>query len=325
MQRADAFLLCPYALRRVYAFAACGEKLGKFEKNLDGAAQICYNTRMPKILTKREKIERSLITTYRKELWSPFVLAVKKYALIQAGDKIAVCISGGKDSMLLAKLMQQLHRHSEVPFELVFLVMDPGYNAENRQKIEENAGLLGVPITVFESDVFAAAETAGGEAPCYLCARMRRGHLYAKAKELGCNKIALGHHKSDVIETTLMGMLYGAQMQGMLPRLKSTNFEGMELIRPLYCVLERDIVRWQEQNELQFIACACKFTKALTGREEDTFSARRKVKALIAELKKENPNVENNIFQSLHNVQLDTLVEYKQDGERHSFLEKLSK
>ncbi len=251
------------------------------------------------------------------------MLAVKKYALIQAGDKIAVCVSGGKDSMLLAKLMQQLHRHSEVPFELVFLVMDPGYNAENRKKIEENAALLGVPITVFESDVFAAAETAGGEAPCYLCARMRRGHLYAKAKELGCNKIALGHHKSDVIETTLMGMLYGAQLQGMLPRLKSSNFEGMELIRPLYCVLERDILRWQEQNGLEFIACACKFTKRLTGGEEDTFSARRKVKALIAELKRENPNVENNIFQSIHNVQLDTLVEYKQEGERHSFLEKL--
>lgn len=280
---------------------------------------------MPKELAEYQKIERSIITTYRRELWSPFVLAVKKYQLIQAGDKIAVCISGGKDSMLLAKLMQQLHRHSEVPFELVFLVMDPGYNEENRRRIEANAARLNVPITVFESDIFAAADAANAEAPCYLCARMRRGHLYAKAKELGCNKIALGHHKSDVIETTLMGMLYGAQIQGMLPRIQSTNFEGMELIRPMYCILENDILRWQEYNGLKFIACACKFTQNLTGGDEDTFSARRKVKALIAELKKENPGVENNIFQSIHNVQLDTLAEYKQDGKKHSFLERFAK
>ena len=280
---------------------------------------------MPKELAEYHKIERSIITTYRRELWSPFILAVKKYELIQEGDKIAVCISGGKDSMLLAKLMQQLHRHSEVPFELVFLVMDPGYNEENRRRIEENARRLNVPITIFESDVFAAADSANAESPCYLCARMRRGHLYAKAKELGCNKIALGHHKSDVIETTLMGMLYGAQIQGMLPRIKSMNFDGMELIRPMYCILERDIVRWQEYNNLQFIACACKFTQNLTGGDEDTFSARRKVKALIAELRQENDGVENNIFQSIHNVQLDTLIEYKQDGEKHSFLEKFKK
>lgn len=277
---------------------------------------------MPKQLEKYQEIERSIITTYRKTIWSPFVLAVKKYRLIEAGDKIAVCISGGKDSMLLAKLMQELHRHSEVPFELTFLVMDPGYNAENRQRIEENAKLLNVPITVFESDIFAASENANAESPCYLCARMRRGHLYAKAKELGCNKIALGHHMSDVIETTLMGMLYGGQVQGMLPRIKSTNFEGMELIRPMYCILENDVVRWQEYNGLQFIACACKFTQKVAQSDEDTFSARRRVKALIAELKKENPNVENNIFQSIHNVQLDTLAEYKKEGVKHSFLEK---
>lgn len=277
---------------------------------------------MAKQLEKYREIERSIITTYRKTLWSPFILAVKKYSLISAGDKIAVCISGGKDSMLLAKLMQELHRHSEVPFELVFLVMDPGYNAENRARIEENAKLLHIPVTVFNSEIFAAADAACAENPCYLCARMRRGHLYAKAKELGCNKIALGHHKSDVIETTLMGMLYGGQIQGMLPRIKSTNFEGMELIRPMYCVLESDILRWQEYNELQFIACACRFTQNITGGDEDTFSARRRVKALIAELKKENPNVENNIFQSIHNVQLDTLAEYKQAGEKRSFLEK---
>ena len=277
---------------------------------------------MAKSLEKYQQIERSIITTYRKTIWSPFVLAVKKYALIQAGDKIAVCISGGKDSMLLAKLMQQLQRHSDVPFELTFLVMDPGYNEENRKKIEENARLLNVPITVFESEVFAAADAANAENPCYLCARMRRGHLYAKAKQLGCNKIALGHHKSDVIETTVMGMLYGGQIQGMLPRIKSTNFEDMELIRPMYCILENDILRWKEHNDLDFIACACKFTQNLTGGDEDTFSARRKVKALIAELKKENPNVENNIFQSIHNVQLDTLAEYKTDGVKHSFLER---
>ena len=280
---------------------------------------------MAKELERYQQIERSIITTYRKTLWSPFVLAVKKYRLIESGDKIAVCISGGKDSMLLAKLMQELHRHTDVPFEMIFLVMDPGYNQINRQKIEENAALMNVPITIFESDVFAAADAAAADSPCYLCARMRRGHLYAKAKELGCNKIALGHHKSDVIETTLMGMLYGGQIQGMLPRIKSTNFEGMELIRPLYCILENDILRWKEYNQLDFIACACKFTQNLTGGDEDTFSARRRVKALIAELKKENPNVENNIFQSIHNVQLDTLAEYKQDGKKHSFLEKFNK
>ena len=224
--------------------------------------------------------------------------------------------------MLLAKLMQELHRHSEIPFELTFLVMDPGYNEANRKKIEENARILNVPITVFESDIFTAAETVSADAPCYLCARMRRGHLYAKAKELGCNKIALGHHKSDVIETTVMGMLYGGQLQGMLPRIKSTNFEGMELIRPLYCILEEDILRWKEYNGLDFIACACKFTQKITGSDDDTFSARKRVKTLIAELKKENPNVENNIFQSIHNVQLDTLAEYKTDGKKHTFLEK---
>ena len=279
---------------------------------------------MPKQLEKYQQIERSIITTYRKTLWSPFVLAVKKYQLIQAGDKIAVCISGGKDSMLLAKLMQELQRHSEVPFELVYLVMDPGYAPENRAKIEENAKLLNLPITVFKSDVFEAADSACATNPCYLCARMRRGHLYAKAKELGCNKIALGHHKSDVIETTLMGMLYGGQIQGMLPRIKSSNFEGMELIRPMYCILENDVLRWKEYNGLQFIACACSFVRNITGTDDDTFSARKRVKELIAELKKENPNVENNIFQSIHNVQLDTLAEFKQDNVKHNFLEKFT-
>ena len=274
---------------------------------------------MAKALERYKEIERSIITTYRKQLWSPFVLAVKKYRLIGAGDRIAVCISGGKDSMLLAKLMQELQRHSEVPFELVFLSMDPGYNAENRRKIEENAEILQIPLHMFSSDIFAAADMLAAESPCYLCARMRRGHLYAKAKELGCNKIALGHHKSDVIETTLMGMLYGGQIQGMLPRIKSSNFEGRELIRPLYCILERDILRWKEYNGLEFIACACRFTASAAGQE--MFSARARVKALIEELRKENPHVEDCIFQSIHNVQLDTLAAYKQRGVRHSFLE----
>lgn len=275
---------------------------------------------MAKVLTERETIERSIITTYRKGIWSPFVLAVKKYRLIEKGDKIAVCISGGKDSMLLAKLMQELQNHGETEFDLRFIVMDPGYNKENRKKIEENAKLLGIPIEFFETDVFASSLAAAGDSPCYLCARMRRGYLYAKAKELGCNKIALGHHKSDVIETTLMAMLYGGQIQGMLPRLKSKNFDGLELIRPLYCVNEQDVLKWKEGNGLDFIACACKFTENTA--KEAVFSARKRVKQLIAELKKENPCVEDNIFQSIHNVQLDTLVRYKTNGTEVSFLQK---
>lgn len=275
---------------------------------------------MAKVLTERETIERSIITTYRKGIWSPFVLAVKKYRLIEKGDKIAVCISGGKDSMLLAKLMQELQNHGETEFDLRFIVMDPGYNKENRKKIEENAKILGIPIEIFETDVFASSLAAAGDSPCYLCARMRRGYLYAKAKELGCNKIALGHHKSDVIETTLMAMLYGGQIQGMLPRLKSKNFDGLELIRPLYCVNEQDVLKWKEGNGLDFIACACKFTENTA--KEAVFSARKRVKQLIAELKKENPCVEDNIFQSIHNVQLDTLVRYKTNGTEVSFLQK---
>lgn len=279
---------------------------------------------MKRKLEPYQEAERSIIKKYRKCIWNDFVAAVKEYELISEGDSIAVCISGGKDSMLMAVCMRQLQRYSPVKFDLIYLVMDPGYNKENRLKIEENAKTLNLDVHIFESDIFEVTERCGG-APCYLCARMRRGHLYAKAKELGCNKIALGHHKSDVIETTLMGMLYGGQIQGMLPRIPSTNFEGMELIRPMYCILEHDIIRWQEYNELQFIACACKFTQALTGTDEDVFSARRAVKKLIAELKKENANVENNIFQSIHNVQLDTLAEYKKDSVKHSFLDKFEK
>ena len=266
-------------------------------------------------------IERSIIKKYRKQLWCPFIKSVKRYQLVREGDRIAVCISGGKDSFLLAKCMQELQRHGEVAFDLEFIVMDPGYAPQNRARIQENAERMGVPVRIFESDIFAVVDSLDTGSPCYLCARMRRGYLYEFPKKCGCNKIALGHHKSDAIETTLMAMLYGGQIQGMLPRIKSTNFEGMELIRPLYCVLEEDILRWKEYNGLSFIACACKFTEA-TAAETPAFSARKRVKELIAALKKENPNVENNIFQSIHNVQLDTMAGYKQAGTEHSFLEK---
>jgi len=273
-------------------------------------------------LSKSVLIERSIIKKYRKELWNPFIAAVKRYHLIQKNDKIAVCISGGKDSMLLAKLMQHLQKISEVPFELVFLAMDPGYNERNRRRIEENARLMEIPVTFFESEIFDIANSVE-KSPCYLCARMRRGHLYANAKELGCNKIALGHHMSDVIETTLMGMMYGCQIQGMLPRINSTNFEGMELIRPMYCILEDDIISWRNYNELTFLQCACRFTENIDKSGDGTGdSKRQETKLLIKSLKKTNPDIEHNLFESIHNVSVDTLVEYKLNGERHSFLEK---
>ena len=218
---------------------------------------------MKRTLEPHELIERSIIKKFRKTIWNPFTLAVRQYQLVQPGDKIAVCISGGKDSMLMAKLMQLLQRYSEVPFEVVFLVMDPGYNEINRSKIESNAAMLHIPITVFETDVFAVANNSEKN-PCYLCARMRRGYLYSKAQSLDCNKIALGHHFNDVIETTVMSMFYGSQMQAMLPKLHSTNFAGMELIRPLYCVHEEDIIAWKQYNELEFIQCACRFTENCT-------------------------------------------------------------
>ena len=218
---------------------------------------------MKKTLEPYQLIERSIIKKYRKELWTPFIVAVKRYELVQAGDRIAVCISGGKDSMLMAKLMQELQRHSDVPFELVFLVMDPGYNEINRQKIESNAELLHIPVTIFESNIFAVANNTDKN-PCYLCARMRRGHLYSKARELGCNKIALGHHFNDVIETTVMSMFYGSQLQTMPPKLHSTSFPGMTLIRPMYCIREEDILAWKRYNELAFIQCACRFTENCT-------------------------------------------------------------
>ncbi|MBE6742347.1 MAG: tRNA 2-thiocytidine biosynthesis protein TtcA [Ruminococcaceae bacterium] len=276
---------------------------------------------MKRKLEEYQIIERSIIKTYRKEIWNPFIEGVKSYELVNEGDKIAVCISGGKDSMLMAKLMQQLQRVSETNFELVFLVMDPGYNAENRKKIEDNAKKLRVPITVFESSIFEIANNAGGS-PCYLCARMRRGHLYAKAKELGCNKIALGHHFTDVIETTLLGMFYGSQLQAMLPKLHSTNFEGMELIRPMYCIKEEAIIKWKNHNNLEFLQCACRFVDEYSNSDDGIGkSKRQEIKMLIKQLEKENPGIEHSIFKSIHSVCLDTFPGYKKDGEYHSFLD----
>ena len=275
-------------------------------------------------LEKHIEIERSIIKKYRKSIWSNFIATVQQYELISSGDKIAVCISGGKDSMLLAKCMQQLQRHSVVPFELVFLVMDPGYNKANRDLIIENSKLMNIPIEIFESDIFEVAERAGGS-PCYLCARMRRGCLYSKAKSLGCNKIALGHHFNDVIETVLMSMFYSSEIKTMLPKLHSTNFEGMELIRPLYMVKEDDIIAWANYNSLRFLQCACKFTEISTERED--LSKRKEIKGIIKEIKKINKNVDDNIFRSLHNVNLATLPGFRDSdsGELHSFLENYNK
>lgn len=269
---------------------------------------------------KHVQVERSISKRFRKEIWNPFVEAVKRYELIEDGDRIAVCISGGKDSMLLAKLMQMLQRFSEKPFELVYLVMDPGYNEANRKKIEDNAKTLNIPVTVFETEIFDIANSAG-RAPCYLCARMRRGALYSKAKELGCNKIALGHHLSDVIETTVMAMFYGSQLQGMMPKLHSKNFEGMELIRPLYCVNEDAIIAWKRYNGLEFLQCACRFTENVEKDDGTADSKRKEIKMLIKELRKTNPDIEKSIFNSIHSVCLDTFPGYKTKDETHSFLE----
>ena len=270
---------------------------------------------------RTKDIERSIIKKFRKPIWRRFTKGIRDYELVQDGDKIAVCISGGKDSMLMAKLFQELSRHGKKNFEVVFLVMNPGYNEINYQTIKDNAKILNVPITVFESDIFniVAAEE---QSPCYLCARMRRGYLYSKAKELGCNKIALGHHYDDVIETILMGMLYGAQVQTMMPKLHSTNFEGMELIRPLYLIREADIIHWANYNDLHFIQCACRFTEhcASCGGTEKG-SKRAEIKELIHELAKKDPVIEYNIFRSVENVNLNTVIGYKQDGVRHNFLD----
>ena len=271
---------------------------------------------------RREEIEKSLRKKFKKSIFTPFAKAINDFQLIQEGDNICVCISGGKDSMIMAKLFQELKRHNKFPFSVQFLCMDPGYNEYNRKIIEENAKLLGIPLQFFESDIFESVFEIESS-PCYVCARMRRGHLYSKAKELGCNKIALGHHFDDVIETVLMGMLYSGQFQAMMPKLHSTNFQGMELIRPLYYVREDDIKHWRDYNKLNFIQCACKFTETCSTCHTDgtTSSKRLETKKLIAELKKTNPFIEKNIFRSTENVSKQTILGLKDKGVKHSFLE----
>lgn len=271
-----------------------------------------------------EDVERSIRKKFSKTIWGRFTAALLEYELLEEGDKVAVCISGGKDSMLMAKLFQELKRHNKYEFSVEYIVMDPGYNKENREKIEQNAKALNVPIHIFETDIFSSVFNVEKN-PCYLCARMRRGNLYKRAKSLGCNKIALGHHFDDVIETILMGMLYGGQVQTMMPKLHSTNFEGMELIRPMYLIREKDIVRWCDYNNLSFIRCACKFTEQIETEDKENTSKRKEIKALIQELKKTNPQVESNIFRSVENVNIDTVVSYKQSGVVHNFLETYNK
>ena len=289
----------------------------KFNKYLEQDKESGNNTSEENV----KEIKRSIVKKSQKPIWRKFTQALNEYDLIQDGDKIAVCISGGKDSMLMAKLFQELKRHGKNNFELVFLVMNPGYNDLNYNVILNNAKILDIPITVFKTEIFDTVVDIT-ESPCYLCARMRRGYLYSKAKELGCNKIALGHHYDDVIETILMGMLYGAQVQTMMPKLHSTNFEGMELIRPMYLIREADIIHWKEYNNLEFIQCACRFTEGCascggTGKG----SKRAEIKQLIKDLTKVSPYIEKNIFRSVENVNIDTVIAYKKKGQRHSFLD----
>lgn len=276
-------------------------------------------------MERYQEIERSIITKFRKPLWKKFINGVNDYKLIEAGDKIAVCISGGKDSMLLAKLMQEVQRHGKIPFELVFLVMDPGYNEINRQTIINNAKLLNIPITIFDTqiyDIVAGVE----ESPCYLCARMRRGYLYKKAQSFGCNKIALGHHFDDVIETILMGMLYGGQIQTMMPKLHSTNHPGMQLIRPMYLVKEADILAWKQYNDLQFIQCACRLTENCTLCDNGGGgSKRQEMKALIKKFRQTNPAIDMNIFRSVHDINLSTVIGYHDKEKQYNFLDDYDK
>lgn len=323
--------------RPVYLICYTGQKSDDIAEELSGQGYEIYSIdggfhsylryKLQKLMEKEEdkldrckEAERSIVKKFRKEIWRKFTKAINEYELIQDGDRIAVCISGGKDSMLMAKLFQELERHGKKNFEVVYLVMNPGYNELNYQTILNNAKLLEVPVTVFKTEIFDTVADIT-ESPCYLCARMRRGYLYSKAKELGCNKIALGHHFDDVIETILMGMLYGAQIQTMMPKLHSTNFEGMELIRPLYLIREVDIIKWMHYNELHFIQCACRFTEncASCGGTEKG-SKRAEIKELIRELAEKNPVIEKNIFRSVENVNLSTVIAYKQDGVTHHFL-----
>lgn len=271
-------------------------------------------------MDKITEIERSINKTYRKDIWKRFIAGINEYEMIKPGDKIAVCISGGKDSMLLAKCMQILQRHSDFPFEVKFLVMDPGYAPENRKQIEDNAELLGIPVHIFDANIFNYVVDVDDN-PCYLCARMRRGYLYKNAQLLGCNKIALGHHFDDVIETVLLSMLYGAEVKTMMPKLHSTNYEGMELIRPLYMVRERDIIRWVNFNDLHFLQCACRFTEKAETEGHEHLSKRKEVKRLIEALRKDNPCVEMNIFRSVRNVNLQTLIGYHGKDFKYNFLD----
>lgn len=275
---------------------------------------------MEEFMEHYQEIERSIIKKYRKEIWCKFTTAINDYQLLQQGDRIAVCISGGKDSMLCAKLLQEIKRHGKFDFRLEFIVMDPGYNKRNREQIEYNARLLNIPIKIFESNIFSVVEEVK-DSPCYLCARMRRGHLYAYAKELGCNKIALGHHFDDVIETTMMSMLYSGQMKSMMPKLHSTNFPGMELIRPMYLIKEEDIIRWQHYNQLTFIQCACRFTENLNKPDEQVTSKRDEMKSLIKQLRTISPFIDSNIFRSTHNVNLDTMIGWERHHKKYSFLD----
>lgn len=268
-----------------------------------------------------KEIERSIITKFRKVIWRNFVKSVQEYQLVEVNDRICVCISGGKDSFLLAKCFQELQKYSKVPFELEFMVMDPGYNPKNRELIEENCKKLNIPVKIIESDIFSIVENIT-ESPCYLCARMRRGFLYKNAKDLNCNKIALGHHFDDVIETALISMFYGSEFKTMLPKLKSTNFKGMELIRPLYMIKEKSIIQWKEFNNLEFIQCACKLTESINSNKTERLSSKRQeIKMLIRDLKKINPNIDQNIFTSCHNVNLNAICGYRKDMKWHSYLE----
>ena len=274
-------------------------------------------------MEKHNEIERSIIKRFRKEIWSKFVKAVQDYELIKENDKIMVCISGGKDSFLLAKCIQEIKRHGKVNFDAFFVVMDPGYSKVNRELIEENAKILNVPIQIFESDIFNIVNTVDFKSPCYMCARMRRGYLYNKAEELGCNKIALGHHFDDVIETTLLSMFYGSEIKTMMPKLHSDNYENLELIRPMYLIKEKDIISWAKYNNLKFLNCACKFTE--TSSIDEELSKRKEMKKLIEEMRKTNKNVDFNIFKALDNINLNCVLRYKKDGVEHSFLDDYDK
>ena len=274
-------------------------------------------------MEKCKEIERSIIKKYRKEIWSRFVKAVSEYDLIKENDKIMVCISGGKDSFLLAKCIQELQRHGKIHFDAYYVVMNPGYNKINEEMINKNAEILNIPIEVFKSDIFEVVDNIAKESPCYMCARMRRGYLYNRAKELGCNKIALGHHFDDVIETTLLSMFYGSEIKTMMPKLHSDNFEGLELIRPMYLIKEQDILSWKNHNELTFINCACKFTEKM--KIDDGASKRNEMKKLISDLRKINKNVDHNIFKSLDNINMNCILGYHKDGIRHSFLDEYDK